>query len=141
MAYLICGVRASFFFPVFLAIKFIVQPGPTKCHPAICHMRQVTFAVSVHLILLITCPVIHAVEQRLTRRYDLIVADDWRFGNAIERVEEEMMTQNSVSGANEVASISLERLRHTSSIPAILGVCSATLAPQTTRSFCIAVFG
>jgi hypothetical protein len=87
------------------------------------------FAASVHLIFLITGPVIHAVEQRLTRRYDLIVADDWRFGNVNERVEEEMMTQNSVAGANEVASISLESLRHTSSNPAILGVCSATWAP------------
>jgi hypothetical protein len=63
------------------------------CHPAICHMRQVTFAASVHFILLITGPVKHAVEQRLTRRYNIIVADDWRFGNVNERAEEEMMTQ------------------------------------------------
>jgi hypothetical protein len=94
-------------------------------------MREVTFAASVHLIFLITGPVIHAVEQRLTRRYDLIVADDWRFGNFIERVEEEMMTQNSGAGANEVPSISLESLRPISSNPAVLGVCSATWAPQT----------
>jgi hypothetical protein len=108
--------------------------APRELSPAICHMHQVTFAASVHLILLIACPVIHAVEQRLTRRYDLIEADYWRFGNLNERFEEEMMTQNSVAGANEVASISLESLRHTSSNPAILGVCSATLAPLKTRS-------
>jgi hypothetical protein len=121
MAYPICEARASCLLSVFLAIKFIVQPRPAKCHSDICHMRQVTFAASVHLIPLITCPVIHAVEQRLTRRYDVIVADDWRFGNFNERVEE-MMTQNSVGGANEVASISLESLGHTSSNPAILCV-------------------
>jgi hypothetical protein len=133
MAYPICEARASCLLSVFLAIKFIVQPRPAKCHSDICHMRQVTFAASVHLILLITCPVIHAVEQRLTRRYDVIVADIWRFGNFNERVEEEMMTQNSVGGANEVASISLESLRHTSSNRAVLGVCSATWAPHNVK--------
>jgi hypothetical protein len=133
MVYLICGVRASCLLSVFLAINIIVQPRPANCHSDICHMRQVNFAASVHLILLITCPAIHAVEQRLTRRYDLIVADDWRFGNFNERVEEEMMTQNSVAGANEVASISLERLRHTSSNCAVLGVCSATWAPHNVK--------
>jgi hypothetical protein len=44
----------------------VVQPRLTTCHPAICHMRQVTFGASVHLILLITYPVI--MEMQVAHR-------------------------------------------------------------------------
>jgi hypothetical protein len=48
---------------MFLDINSLFNRRPMTCHPAICHLRQVTFAASVHLILPITRPVITAMQS------------------------------------------------------------------------------